>query len=195
MLANLVAAWRGGASLTVLARELRSQQPELSLLEAIQVLKAAIHNEEMQQAAEPHVLKLSPAAMPDGLVTMMRNLAAAEPAEPVAQEVLRQWREGGQRRLVVRDLMVAHRMREADARALYDRVILPYVIADLNGSADAVVRFLREPEGDPQGELPPVVVNCVARLVGSTRAHIGMIRPLLPGLREALTLLDEERRA
>ena len=210
-LAELVIAWRAGTSLTVLARELRSQQPTLSLLDAMRVLQGAIHRARAraQPAAPGADGRWEPPAAPGadgrweppaapgadaGLVQVLQHLAAGEPDDPVAQHVLRQWRAGGQRRHIVRDLVVAHGMRPADARAFYDRVILPYVIAELDGQADAVVRFLGQPA--PQGAIPPGVSTCIARLVGgSTRAHPGMIRPLLPGLREVLTCLAHGGRA
>jgi hypothetical protein len=192
-LAPLVAAWRAGASLPTLARALRAQQPALALLDAMRVLMAAIDGTGTvpPQPAPPP----APAVLPhDGLV-VLRALADGEPGEPVAQDALRRWQAGDQRRTVVRDLMAAHRLSEADARACYDRVVLPRVIRDLNGSAEAVLAFLRADDHDPQAALPPAVIACVARLLGTPRAHAGTVRPVLPALRETLAALDATGRA
>lgn len=189
-LARLVTAWRNGESLMALARELRRGQPSLSLLEATQVLKAAIQSE--GEAAPPQ-LQLAPAApvQPDRLVALLRGLAAVEPEEPVAKEALRRWREGGQRRLVVRDLAEAYRLKEADARSLYDRVVFPHIISDLNGSAGLVVDYLRGAGSEPQAALPPVIVDCATRLLGNTSPHASKARALLPVMRELLATLDD----
>ena len=193
-IAELIAAWHGGASLSDVARELRRRVPTLSLLDAMQTIQAAIHGE--GSTAAPRLglsvtALVAPVAPPvpgaerDDLVEQLRGLAAVEPVRPAARVALRRWRDGGQRRAVVREVAVAYGMKEADARALYDRVILPHVINDLNGSAAEVLRFLRESPSD-QRELPPGVIDCVARLIGNRGAHSGTVRPMLPALREAL---------
>jgi len=193
-IAELIAAWHGGASLSDVARELRRRVPTLSLLDAMQTIQAAIHGE--GSTAAPRLglsvtALVAPVAPPvpgaerDDLVEQLRGLAAVEPVRPAARVALRRWRDGGQRRAVVREVAVAYGMKEADARALYDRVILPHVINDLNGSATEVLRFLRESPSD-QRELPPGVIDCVARLIGNRGAHSGTVRPMLPALREAL---------
>ncbi|WP_322489359.1 hypothetical protein [Chloroflexus sp.] len=191
-IAALVTAWRAGESLTALARELRRQQPTLSLLEATQVLKAAIHGE--GEEAAPLCQSASASAdqvQTEHLLMVLRNLAAEEPVEPVAQDALRRWREGGQRREVVRDLAATYGMKELDARTLFDQVIFPRVISDLNGSGALVVSYLREAGSEMQGELPAPVVDCATRLLGNTSPHVGKARALLPVMRELLTMLDE----
>jgi len=191
----LVSAWRAGESLTALARELRCQQPTLSLLEATQMLKAAIHSEGFAPASHlpltPHAP--APVTASDRLVAALRGMAVVEPVEPAAKDALRRWRDGGQRRVVVRDLALTYRMKEPDARMVFDRAIFPHVINDLNGSASAVVSFLRD-AGNEQAEIPPAVVDCATRLLGNTSQHISKARALLPVMRELVTMLDETGR-
>jgi hypothetical protein len=190
-IADLVAAWHEGASLTDLARELRQRRPGLSLLDAIQELKAAI--QEGVVAPEPTLFAVKQATPDEGLVGVLRRLAVEEPEDPAAQDALSRWQAGGQRRLVVREVALAHGIKEPEARTIYDQVILPRVINDLNGSAAAVVNFLSKP-GD-QGETPSIVLDCISRLLGTRNANAGAVRPLLPMLRETLEALDKAGRA
>ena len=94
----------------------------------------------------------------------------------------------------MREIALAYGLKEPEARTVYDRVILPRVINSLNGSAAAVVHFLRQPSSE-QGEMPPIVLDCLYRLLGTRNANLGAMRPLLPMLRETLEALDKTGRA
>ncbi|NNJ12213.1 hypothetical protein EKD04_017935 [Chloroflexales bacterium ZM16-3] len=181
---DLVAAWHRGEGMRDLARELRRRRPALSLLDAMRTLKAAINAPSPPPASPP------PPAAHGGLEAVLRGLAAETPTLPEERDTLQSWRSGGQRRDVVREVAATYGMREAEARAIYDRLVLPRVISDMNGSAAEVLRILREPHGGDRATIPPPVMDCISRLLGTPKTNAGIARSLLPSLRETLADLD-----
>ena len=168
-IADLVAAWHRGESMSTLAAELRRRRPSVSLLDAMHILKGAIH---------------TPSPAHGDMDAVLRGMAGETPTLPAAHDVLHAWHGGGQRRDVVRAVAAAHGMREADVRAIYDHVILPRVIADLNGDAKGVIRVLCDPHAD-SATVPSLVVTCLSRFLG-TPVSRGALRLILPTVRDTL---------
>lgn len=202
----LVLAWQDGTSLTVLARELQRQRPDLSLIAATQALQRAIHDAAHAITLPPNLTPATAITPLDHLLTRLHGIAQDDPTTPAAQDALHGWKSGGKRRHVAQDIARTYGLRELDARALYDQVILPRVISDLNGSACEVVRFLIDAAhapGSPLSDVPPSVVDCAARLLGgaanlstptrtNTPAMRAALATLLPAMHTALATLAQE---
>jgi len=155
--------------MSTLAAELRRRRPSASLLDAMHILKGAIH---------------APSPAHGDMDAMLRGMAGETPTLPAAHDVLHAWHGGGQRREVVRAVAAAHAMREADVRAIYDQVILPRVIADLNGDAEQVIQVLCDPHAD-SATVPALVVTCLSRFIGTSVSR-GALRLILPTVRDTL---------